>query len=69
MKESSKKKKWEINDEENYVGNFFGWGISKAGALLLLFMIALIVYRYCSLPDNWREEWRQQQLEQKEANQ
>ena len=51
---ADKKKKWEIDDEAEYVGNFFGWEVSKWGAIVLLFFCALAAYRWFSLPPDQR---------------
>lgn len=51
---AEKKKKWQIDDEAEYVGNFFGWEVSRWGAYVLIFFCALVAYRWFSLPPEKR---------------
>ena len=51
---ANKKKKWEIDDEEHYVGNFFGWDVSIAGAVVMGILIIIILIRWFSLPPEKR---------------
>lgn len=51
---TNKRKKWEVNDEEEYVGNFFGWDVSIAGAVILILFCLIIAFRWFSLPPEKR---------------
>lgn len=51
---NEKRGKWEINDEADYVGNFFGWNISLIGAVVIIIFGLIIAYRWFSLPESER---------------
>jgi|GEM_PF-1564022 len=51
---TKKKGKWQVDDEAEYVGNFFGWDVSFIGLGVMLFMIAVIAFRWFSLPPEQR---------------
>ncbi len=42
-------KKDQIQDEEDYIGNIWGWRFSMIGLALILLMLALMIYRHYTL--------------------
>lgn len=51
---SEKKNKWEVDDDSQYVGNYFGWDVSLMGLGVIIFMLLILTIRWFSLPPEKR---------------